>query len=128
MLQTFSRRNFALQPRDILREKILTPNGDNKNFREWGSSITGSEATLYLACSLNDGSSSLADWIVNGTTDEFHFAATSHMHMSRFASKRLIFLLCNQNPAPCQVLPTAGLNFSVLCLQRQIYTYTYAYT
>ena len=69
MRQTFSSRIFALQPRDILREKIVTPNGDNKNFREWGSSITGSEATLYLACSLNNGSGSLADWLVNDTTD-----------------------------------------------------------
>lgn len=124
MLQTFSNRNFALQPRDILREKIVTPNGDNKNFCEWGRSIPGNEATLDLACSLNDGSGSLADWTVNGTTDELHFAATSRKHMSRFASKRLIFLLCSQNPAPCQVLPTAGLNVSVLCLQRQICTYT----
>lgn len=37
MLQTFSNRDFALQPRDVLREKIVTPHGDSKNFREPGS-------------------------------------------------------------------------------------------
>ena len=29
-----SPRDFALQPRDVLREKIVTPHGDSKNFRE----------------------------------------------------------------------------------------------